>query len=346
MKRFPAIAAMVILAAGARGYGQEDVRLQGAENKVTVSRGPLSLVFDQEGRGFIKSAKRGDVEVCTASQVSGLFASLIRSEGVPAPLGPLRGNQIVGEPRVVRVTGKKVEGGGQVEIVGTVKFEGIGEGPFNVKIVVPDRGPAMIVSAEMTVPQQARGDCLASFGLALPLQLMFHPTSETNSKVDRKTAAAAILPRAGTDIPEIRTMVARQDLASVWGPMLWTLAGIRQATPCSCEVWEAWSTQNPPFILQHHNVHPGWMAVADARLAVAAGMGGIEKIAPKEIYLDSQAKVLRICFQSPYSRPLDPGSSGRWLDVERGARVPDEIPAVIRGVVPRKRACPDRDTLP
>jgi hypothetical protein len=127
--------------------------------------------------------------------------------------------------------------------------------------------------------------------------------------VDRKTVAAAILPRAGTTIPEIRWMVSEQDPTSVWGPMLWSLAGIRQVTPCSCEVWEAWSTQTPPFILQHHNVHPGWMAVADGRVAVAAAVAGIEKVAPKEIYADAQARVLRICFQSPYCRPLDLASA-------------------------------------
>jgi len=300
-----AMVGVLILLAGGHGYAAEDVQVESSAGTVTVTRGPLVLVFDPAGRGFVTSATRGDVEVGAASPASGLWVSLIRPEGDVPPLAPLRGRPIAGEPKVARVTGRKVEGRGEVEVAGTVALEGAGEAPFSVKIVVPDSGPVMAVSVEMRLAEQARGDYLAAFGLALPLGLAFHPTSDAKSKVDRNTVAAAILPRAGTNVPEVRWLVAAQDQTSVWGPMLWTLAGIRQVTPCSSEVWEAWSTQNPPFILQHHNVHPGWMAVADGRVVVGAGMRGIEKIAPKEIYVDSQAKVLRLCFQSPYCRPLD-----------------------------------------
>ena len=294
-----------LLLLGARGLAQDSIRVETAGDKATVSRGTVSLVFDAAGRGFVTAARLGEVEVCAASTASGLFASLIRPAEGSQPFQPLRGRGIPGEVRVARVSGEQAEGRvSRVEIAGTVAFEGAGEAPFVVRVGVPESGPAMAASAEMTVPDGARGDWLASFGLALPLGLTFQPTSEAKAKVDGKTVAVAILPRAGTPIPETRWLVAQQDQTSVWGPMLWSLAGIRQVTPASCEVWEAWSAQTPPFILQHHLVHPGWMAVADARVAVAAGMAGIEKIAPKEIYLDSQAKVLRICFQSPCCRPL------------------------------------------
>ena len=313
MNRLLAMAGVLILAAAGAGYAAGDIQVESAAGKVTVTRGPLAIVFDPAGRGFVASARLGEVEVGTASPASGLFASLIRPEGAAPPLAPIGGKEIVGEPKVARVVGKKAEGRAEVEIAGTVAFAGVGEAPLSVKIVIPERGPAMGVSVEMRVPDQARGDYLASFGLALPLGLTFHPTSDAKSKVDRNTVAVAILPRAGTSVPEVRWLAAAQDQASVWGPMLWTLAGVRQATPCWSQVWEAWSTQNPPFILQHNTVHPGWMAVADGRVAVAAGMAGIEKIAPKEIYVDSQAKVLRICFQSPYGRPLDLASAPATL---------------------------------
>jgi len=283
----------------------EAVQVESDGNKVAVSRGPLTLVFDPSGRGFVASGRLGEVNVCAASQSGGLFASLIRAAEGSAPLGPLRGREIRAEVKVARVTGKKANGSWEVEIAGTLLFEEVGEAPFVVRIVIPDTGPAMAISAEMGLPAKVQGVHLASFGIGLPLQLAFHPSSKGKPEVDGKTVAVAILPRVGTVVPEIRRLVAEQDEASVWGHMLWQLAGIRQVTPASCEVWEAWSAQNPPFILQHHNVHPGWMAVADGRVAVAAGMSGIEKIAPKEICLDSQAKLLRICFQSPYCRPLN-----------------------------------------
>jgi hypothetical protein len=313
MNRLLAMAGVLILAAAGAGTAAGDVQVESAAGRVTVSRGPLALVFDPAGRGFVTSAKLGDGEVGAASPASGLFVSLIRPEGDGAALAPLRGRLIAGEPRVSRVAGRKVDGRGEVEIAGTVALEGAGEAPFNVKIIIPEIGPAMAVSAEMQAPEKARGDTLASFGLALPLGLAFHPTSDSKSTVDRKTVAAAILPRAGTNVPEVCWLVAAQDPTSVWGPMLWTLAGVRQVTPCSSEVWEAWSTQNPPFILQHNTAAPGWRAVADGRAVVGAGMRGIEKIAPKEIYVDSQAKVLRICFQSPYGRPLDLASAPATL---------------------------------
>jgi hypothetical protein len=126
-----------------------------------------------------------------------------------------------------------------------------------------------------------------------------------DSEVDRQRAAAAILPRAGTPIPEVRWLVAAQDSENVWGPMLWTLAGVCQLTPQAMEVWEAWSPANPRFVLQAHRVHPGWMAVADGSRAVVAALPGIEKVAPKEIFVDARARALRICFQSPRCRPLD-----------------------------------------
>jgi hypothetical protein len=300
-----AAGAVAVLAASETAYGAEAVQVESVAGGVKVTRGPLVLVFDPAGRGFVTSATLGDMGVCAAGPSSGLFASLIRPDGDAPPLQPIRGRQIHGEPKVVHVTGKTVEGGAHVEIAGVVAFDGVGEAPLTVLVTIPaDSGPAMSVTAEMAVPNKARGDHLASFGIGVPLGLTFQPTSRTDSKVDRKTVAAAILPRVGTVIPEIRWLVAEQDQTSVYGPMLWTLAGVRQASPCSCQVWEAWGGQNPPFVLQHHEVHGGWMAVADGRVAVAAGMAGIEKIAPKEIYADSHARVLRVCFQSPYCRPL------------------------------------------
>ncbi|HUT33892.1 MAG TPA: hypothetical protein VNE39_10445 [Planctomycetota bacterium] len=279
--------------------------MQSAAGKATVTRGPLTLVFDAGGNGFVTAAKLGEAEVCAPLPAGGLFASLAVPAGEVPPLQPIRGKEVGGTVKVARVSGKQGEGRGEVEIAGAVAFDGLGEAPFTVRIAVAGSGPAMAVSAELAMPEACKGCWLTSFGLALPLSLTFHPTSDGKSKVDRKTVAAAILPRVGVEIPEIRWLVAEQNDTSVWGHMLWQLAGIRQATPASCEVWEAWGKVNPPFILQHHKVHPGWMAVADGRVAVAAGMPGMEKVAPKEIYADSQAKVLRICFQSPYCRPLD-----------------------------------------
>ena len=285
------------------------VRVESAANRVTVSRGPLVLVFDQSGKGFLTSGSLGDTEVCAASESGGFFASLASPPDGSGVLEPLRSKEIIGQVKVTRATGNMANASAQVEIAGTVAFEGLGESPFTVRVTVPVSGPAMAASVEMELPDRAKRSCLTSFGLALPLKLNFHSDSGAKSQVDRKTVAAVILPRAGIDIPEVRWLVGKQDQTSVWGPMLWTLAGIRQASPSSCEVWEAWGTQNPPFVLQHHRVHPGWMAVADNRVAVAAGLPGIEKIAPKEIYTDSQAKVLRVCFQSPYCRPLDISSA-------------------------------------
>lgn len=299
------ILGLFLLSAGSMACAGETVQVETAENKAAVSRGPLVLVFDSSGKGFVTLAKLGDIEACVVSESSGLFASLASPGEATGPLGLLRGKETVAQARVTRITGSKAGANGQVEVAGTVSFEGVCEAPFTVRVVVPAIGPAMAVSAELELPTRAKGGFLTSFGLALPLQLAFQPNSAMKAQVDRKTAAAVILPRVGTVAPEVRWLVAEQDQTSVWGPMLWTLAGIRQVTPCSCEIWEAWSTQTPPFILQHHSIHPGWMAVADAKTVVAAGMSGIEKIAPKEIYVDSGAKVLRVCFQSPYCRPLE-----------------------------------------
>jgi len=223
MNRLLAMAGVLILAAAGGAAG--DVQVESAAGRVTVSRGPLAIVFDPAGRGFVTSAKLGDVEVGAASPASGLFVSLIRPEGDVPPLAPLRGSPIAGEPRVSRVAGKKAGGRGEIEIAGTVALEGAGEAPFNVKITIPEIGPAMAVSVEMQAPEKARGDCLASFGLALPLGLAFHATSDSKSTVDRKIAAAAILPRAGTNVPEVRWLAAAQDPTSVWGPGLGTAAG-------------------------------------------------------------------------------------------------------------------------
>jgi len=312
MRRSSLIPILLLISAA---YAAEAVRVEPAGNRVTVSRGSLLLVFDPSGKGFLTSAKLGEAEVCAPSACGGLFASLaLPAEGAGA-FEPLRGKELVGQVGVARVTGSKADASGQVEIAGAVVFEEVGAAQFTVRVTVPENGPAIAASAEMELPGRPKRAFLASFGLALPLTLTFQPDSVMKSQVDRKTAAAAILPRVGTDIPEIRRLVADQDHTSVWGPMLWTLAGIRQVTPSSCEVWEAWSLQNPPFILQHHCVHPGWMAVADNRVAVAAGLPGIEKIAPKEIYVDSQTKVLRVCFQSPYCRPLDLSSAPAKLSV-------------------------------
>ncbi|MBN1442936.1 MAG: hypothetical protein JXA90_09510, partial [Planctomycetes bacterium] len=270
-----------------------------------MRRGDLSLVFDAGGRGLVTRAEGSGVTYGSANASSGLFASLAVARGEPSPLAPIAGDEVRGEVRVERVAGSVTEEGGEATISGTCSFAGIGDAPFSVAVRVPREGPAMSVSAEIALPESARRHFLASFGLALPLDLDFHPTSKMGSEVDREKAAAAILPRAGTPVPEVRWLVAEQDSASVWGPMLWTLAGIRQVTPAAMEVWEAWSPVNPPLVLQAHRVHPGWMAVADGRRVVAAGLGGIERIAPKEILVDAGARVLRVCFHSPRSRPLD-----------------------------------------
>ncbi|MBN1422775.1 MAG: hypothetical protein JXP34_28625 [Planctomycetes bacterium] len=226
-----------------------------------------------------------------------LFISLIR--GAPAaPLAPIAGEEIEG---VVTSDGK-------------VSFPGIGEGTFALETHPAPGGSPLAVSVRVTLPETARRCRLASFGVSYPLDLAFHPLSAMNSEVDRANAAAAILPRAGTPIPEIRWMVAEQDAKEVWGPMLWTLAGVRQTTPRSAEVWEAWSTENPPFVLQYGESHPGWMAVADGRTVIAAAMPGMDRIAPAEIYADSRAKLLRISFQSPYCRPLDLATAPETLE--------------------------------
>lgn len=288
----------------------QEPRVRTEGGKVTASRGSLSLVFDQAGKGFLSSAGLGGKQVVAPAEAGGLFASLVRSSDGDRPLGPLRGAEVPGRVTVDRVA---AAGEDAVEIHGHLVFADLGQAPFRVRIVVPADGPALAASIELTIPEAARKAHLTSLGLALPLSLAFHPTSDGKVKTDRKTIAAAILPRAGTDIPEVRWLVARQNDKSVWGHMLWQLAGVRQVTAGSCEVWEAWSRVNPPFILQHNRAHPGWMAVADGQFAVAGAMAGMDKIAPKEIYVDGQAKVLRLCFQSPYARPLELRSAPETL---------------------------------
>ncbi|HPD14303.1 MAG TPA: hypothetical protein PLE19_05105 [Planctomycetota bacterium] len=313
MKSILAPLSLAILGLAAACWAGEGVQVKPAGAEVTVARGPLTLVFDAGGNGFVAGAQWANAVACVPSPAGGLFASIAVPAGETPPLQPIRGKEIRGTVKVARVAGKQAGGAGEVEIAGTVAFEGLGEAPFTVRIAVPESGPAMAVSAELALPEKAKGGWLTSFGLALPLSLTFHPNSDGKSPVDRKTVAVAILPRVGVEIPEVRWLVAEQNDKSVWGHMLWQLAGIRQATPASCQVWEAWSKVNPPFVLQHGGVHPGWMAVADGRLAIAAGMPGIEKAAPKEIYLDSQAKALYLCFQSPYCRPLDLSSAPATL---------------------------------
>ena len=299
------------------------IKIDRAGGRVTVTRGDVTLVFDKGGGGLVTSAALAGQTVSRASKASGLFASVIVPAGPVRPLEPIRGRQVDGAVEVEAVKADQADGEARVRISGKVAFAGLGEAPFVVTAVTsPDGGeaaddrpgpPAMAVSAELQPPAAARKAYLASFGLAVPLALTFHPTSHAKPRIDPKTVAVAILPRAGTPIPEVRRLVGRQDDTGVWGQMLWTLAGIRQITPAAFEVWEAWSGQNPMFVLQHHNVHPGWMAVADGRVALAAALPGIEQVAPKEIYVDSQAKLLRICFQSPYCRPLRLGDAPKVL---------------------------------
>ncbi len=281
----------------------QPVSVQTERNTATVTRGPLTLVFDPSGNGCVSSATLGDKQVALANSDSGLFASIIPSDS-GRPLQPTGAAEVSGKVTVKTVAADKTSQ--TVTIMGTVSFPA-GGAPFVVTITVPHDGPAAL-SAELELPQSLRKTRLASFGLAVPLNLNFHPAPGPKVKFD-KTCAAAILPRFGPTVPEIRRLAAEQDHSSVWGTILWTLAGIRQSAPTSFQVWEAWNAQTPPFILQQHNMHPGWMAVADTSFAVAAAMPGIDRIAPKEIYVDGQAKVLRICFQSSYCRPLDLASA-------------------------------------
>jgi hypothetical protein len=294
--------ALPALAAAAEP-GPVDVR--GAEDRVEVARGDLRLVFDKSGRGLASSVEyRGSV-VGRPNPASGLFASLIVADGDTQPLQPIRGRSIRAEIAVTAVAVDRDGNEAEVNISGIASFPGIGEATFRVSSRTPAVGAAMIASAELDLPAAAWPHDLESFGLAVPLDLNFHPNSVMNSRVDRETAAAAILPRFGTPVPEVRWLVAEQDETSVWGPMLWTLAGVRQITPGSMQVWQAWGPSNPMFVLQHHESHPGWMAVADGRMVVAAAMPGIERVAPAEMFVDSRARVLNICFQSPYCRPLN-----------------------------------------
>ena len=312
MTRLPICLALIIALGGSTVSAQE-VELRRSDNRVEVTRGTLSLVFDRGGRGFVRSTRLDGREVGAASGASGLFASLIVNEHGTDPLQPIAGPEIFATMAVDSVAAEMANGEAEIGTFGKASFPGVGDAPFQVTIRVPRSGPAMAVSARLQLPAQARSHYLSSFGIAIPLGLTFHPTSETDSKLDRNTAAAAILPRAGTPIPEIRWLVAEQDQKSVWGPMLWTLAGVRQVTPQSMEVWEAWSPVNPMFVLQRHRRHPGWMAVVDGRTAIVAAMPGLDQIAPKEIYADSRAKVLKVCFQSPYCRPLDLRSAPETL---------------------------------
>jgi hypothetical protein len=293
------------VASGPGAGADQAVELKLAPNHVEVVRGDLRLEFDAGGRGLLTKAWRGDKAVGSASPSSGLFASLLAPKGPVPFLEPVAGDEVPGAVTVTSVTARKVGEQVEVRIRGSVDFPRMGAGTFLVTIRTPPTGPALAVTAELQWPEKARPCALASFGVAIPLGLNIHPTSKTGATVDGGAAAVAILPRAGTPVPEVRSLVAEQDQTSVWGPMLWSLAGIRQSAPRSMEVWEAWSPLNPAFVLQHHQVHPGWMAVADGQHVVAAAMRGIEQIAPKEIFVDSQARLLRICFQSPHCRPLD-----------------------------------------
>jgi hypothetical protein len=265
------------------------------------------LVFDKSGRGLVSSVEYRGAVVGRVHPASGLFASLIVADGDQPlqPLQPIRGRSIRAEIAVTAVSAVRNGNEAEVKISGIASFPGIGEATFRVSSRTPAVGAAMIASAELDLPAAAWPHDLESFGLAVPLDLNFHPNSVMNSRVDRETAAAAILPRFGTPVPEVRWLVAEQDETSVWGPMLWTLAGVRQITPGSMQVWQAWGPNNPMFVLQHHESHPGWMAVADGRTVVAAAMPGIERVAPAEMFVDSRARVLNICFQSPYCRPLN-----------------------------------------
>ena len=304
----PCLLGVAIIAVA--GETPETLKLQADNHKATVTRGGMTLVFDRTGNGLMSSARLGGTEVVTQSESGGLFATLIVPRGTPRPLGPIAGDEIQGRARVESVEGRKVGDRAEIRIKGKLAYPIFGDAPFTVDIAVPPKGPAMAVSAELKLPDAARKAWLASFGLAMPLEPDFHPTSKAQPAFDANRSAVAILPRVGTPIPEIRRLVASQDDTSTWGQMLWTLAGVRQLAPTACEVWEAWSTENPMFVLQCHRVHPGWMAVADGRAAIAAAMPGIEKIAPKEIYVDAKEKVLRICFQSPYCRPVEVGPLG------------------------------------
>jgi hypothetical protein len=303
MKLTSILRTLVFLAA-LPGVAQE-VELKTTDDRVEIVRGDLRLAFDAAGRGFFTKAALSHQEFGAASAASGLFASLFRPERPAAAFEPVPGREIIGAVKVTSCTAPKT--GPQIEtrLLGRLDFPDLGAGSFVVTITTPPTGAALAASAELTLPDTARECALASFGLAVPLGPSFQPNSKTDAKVDRNNAAVAILPRAGTPVPEVRTLVAEQDQASVWGPMLWGLAGVRQSSAGSMEVWEAWSPLNPPFVLQHHQFHPGWMAVADGTRVIAAAMPGMARIAPKEIYVDAQAGVLRICFQSPFCRPLD-----------------------------------------
>lgn len=300
------LAALCAAHPGLAANAASEVRLRQSGTSVLATRGGVELAFDPAGKGFVAATKCGGHVVGKANESSGLFASLLVPQQHVLPLQPIAGSEVQAAVDVGSVRGdENPDGTAEVHIKGTARFEELGNARFVVTVKVPIGGPAMAVSAELRLPEEVPGAHLSSFGIAVPLDLAVHPSSRMNSKVDHERVAAAILPRYGTPVPEVRWLVAEQDDTSVWGPMLWTLAGVRQVTPTSFEVWEAWSPINPPFVLQYHNVHPGWMAVADGNVAVAAAMSGIEAVAPKEIFVDSRAKVLRICFQSPHCRPVD-----------------------------------------
>jgi len=308
-RRLTVLTVVLFFAAGSFARGAE-VSVQSAAGRVTVTRGDLTLVFDADGNGFISSAARGGNVVCSANAAGGVFAALAMPEGQAAPFAPLAAAPIRGKPAVTSIAARKVGDDVHIDIAGTLSFAGAGDWPFSVRATVAASGPLLIASLELAPPENRRNLYLTEWGIAVPLALKFHPSPTVKVQMDR-TTAAAILPRVGPEAPEVRRLTAEQDHTAVWGPILWTLAGVRQSSPTSFQVWEAWDKPHPPFILQWHNVHPGWMAVADSTSAVVGAMPGIAGIAPAEIYVDSQAKVLRMCFVSPYCRPVDlSGTSG------------------------------------
>lgn len=56
---------------------QDAVTLQQSAGRATVTRGDLVLLFDPSGHGFVTTARHRDRVVGSASESSGLFASLL-----------------------------------------------------------------------------------------------------------------------------------------------------------------------------------------------------------------------------------------------------------------------------